>query len=210
MASSSINDSTVIPQLWPHPYTDPDPDPDFDLDLDWDNLFTEPDEIEGREEEGESTQIINPPPHFDTAAAKKRKRNQSIVFSEKIRRKRMRQFLSTLTSILPIPNTKVARYCLIEETIEYIKKLQQQVQDLKTKREQLLGMKKNCEELSSTVIVNVEVEVYGDEVIIRITSFKMPSNMWKIYQVFEAQHLDIRSADVYRGDSIVLLSFCAN
>ncbi|KAH9331999.1 hypothetical protein KI387_004107, partial [Taxus chinensis] len=200
-------DCTQIPLYWPEP--------------DWDNIFTDVEIHESRDEE---IQIIPAPPHLsnrdasDTAAAKKRKRIQSIVFSERARRKQMRQFLSTLTSVVPIPNTKVARYCLIEETIKYIEKLHQQVQDLKKKREQLLGMKKNrLQELSSPWPwpcrdhnVNVDVEVFGDEVIIRITSLKMPRNLWKIYQVIEAQHfMDIQSADIYSGDCFVFLSFRA-
>ncbi|KAH9313121.1 hypothetical protein KI387_028156, partial [Taxus chinensis] len=178
------------------------------------------DEIKNKE--SESTQIMDPLFHdqdhvhalIDTAAAKKRKRIQGIIFSEKMRRKRMRQFLAKLSSILPITNGKVARYCLIEETIKYIEKLHQRVRELKEKRD-LLSAKKNCHEnfpspLPSNDIVNVDVEMYGDEVLIRIISFKMPSNLSKIYQAIEAQHFEIQSADIYRGDSVVVLSFNAN
>ncbi|KAH9304231.1 hypothetical protein KI387_008635, partial [Taxus chinensis] len=107
----------------------------------------------------------------------------------------------------------VARYFLIEESIKYIEKLHRQVEELKKKREQLLD-KKNKQELSlpsfpSTDMVDVDVEAYGDEVIISITSFKMPRNLTKIYQVIEAQHfMDIQSADICSGNCFLFLSFC--
>ncbi|KAH9299044.1 hypothetical protein KI387_030726, partial [Taxus chinensis] len=173
-------DCTEIPQIWP--------------EIDWDNLFTEPEEIQKRESESE-------------CKAKKRKRMQSIAFSEKKRRKQMSQFLATLKSIIPIPTSKAAKYCLIEETIKYIEKLYHRLQELQGKKEQLLA-RKSCHDDNGDV--GVEVSLYGNEIIIRITSFKMPENLSDIYRVIEVQHFTIQTADIYRGDCIVILSFCAH
>ncbi|KAH9299043.1 hypothetical protein KI387_030725, partial [Taxus chinensis] len=139
-------------------------------------------------------------------AAKKRKRMQSIVFSEKKRRKQMSQFLATLASKIPIPTSKVAKYCLIEETILYIEKLYRRLQELKEKKEQLLARKSRHDDY---VNVGVEVNLYGNEILIRIISFKMPDNLSEIYRVIEAQHFNIQTADVHRGDCIAILSFRA-
>ncbi|KAH9323049.1 hypothetical protein KI387_017689, partial [Taxus chinensis] len=100
----------------------------------------------------------------------------------------------------------VAGYCLIEETIKYIEKLHQRVEELKTNRDQLLASK-SCRD---DVNVFVEVRLYGNEIVIGITSFKMPRHLSKIYQVIEAEYFNIQTADIYRGNCIVLLSFHAH
>ncbi|KAH9323044.1 hypothetical protein KI387_017683, partial [Taxus chinensis] len=100
----------------------------------------------------------------------------------------------------------VAGYCLIEQTIKYIEKLHRRVEELKEKRERLLATKSCLDDVN----VCVEVRLFGNEIIIRITSFKMTCHLWKIYQVIEAQHFNIQTADIYRGNSIVLLCFHAH
>ncbi|GLJ18807.1 hypothetical protein SUGI_0335800 [Cryptomeria japonica] len=126
-------------------------------EVDLDPFFTEADEIE-------STETDCTPP-MDSEAAKRRKRIQSIVFSEKIRRKRMRECFATLTDILPeAPKNKVARYCLIDETSKYIEQLHEQVGELKQKKEQLLAKKNSYQTNSPFTDVNVSVEVFGNEI----------------------------------------------
>ncbi|GLJ18806.1 hypothetical protein SUGI_0335790 [Cryptomeria japonica] len=171
-------------------------------EVDLDSSFKEADEIE-------STETDCTPP-MNSEAAKRRKRIQSIVFSEKIRRKRMRECFATLTDILPAPpKNKVARYSLIDETSKYIEQLHEQVGELKQKKEQLLTKKDNYQTNSSSTDVNVGVEVFGNEVIIRITSSQMPSCVSKIYQSIEAQQFDIQTADFYADNCIVFLYFRA-
>ncbi|GLJ18812.1 hypothetical protein SUGI_0336070 [Cryptomeria japonica] len=121
-------------------------------EVDLDTFFTEADEIE-------STETDCTPP-MDSEAAKRRKRIQSIVFSEKIRRKRMRECFATLTDILPAPpKNKVARYCLIDETSKYIEQLHEQVGELKQKKEQLLAKKNSYQTNWPFTDVNVSVEI---------------------------------------------------
>ncbi|GLJ18813.1 hypothetical protein SUGI_0336080 [Cryptomeria japonica] len=181
-------------------------------EVDLDSLFTEADEMESKH--GESTETDNTPPLDPEAALKRRKRIQSIVFSEKIRRKRMRECFATLTTILPAPPTnKVPRYCLIAETIKYIEQLHERVGELKQKKEQLLAKKNKClmnlAPPQPSTDVNVGVEIFGNEVIIIITSSEMPSCVSKIYQCIEAQNLDIQTADFYADNCIVFLYFRA-
>ncbi|KAH9313416.1 hypothetical protein KI387_044050 [Taxus chinensis] len=133
----------------------------------------------------------------------KRRRNDSIISCEKIRRKRMRQLFSTLRSLLPLSTTsRVARYCIIEETGKHIQNLQNEVHELKKKKAKLLlGARES-------ISLNVSVQVYGSEtVIIRITASRMPRSLSKIYEEIEGHGLEIESADVYRGTSVVFLYF---
>eukprot|EP01018_Ginkgo_biloba_P030766 Gb_31407 [translate_table: standard] len=147
--------------------------------------------------------------HDDVAI--KATRNQRIVFSEQLRRRRVGQLFAALESLLPIPANKVARYGLIEETCKYIHNLHSQLQELKKHRAQLLAKKEMHEKLNHSTNVKARVEIYGREgIIITITSSRNPRYLWRIYEEIEAYDVDIQSADVYTGDSIVFLYFHAS
>ncbi|GLJ36281.1 hypothetical protein SUGI_0728410 [Cryptomeria japonica] len=144
---------------------------------------------------------------------KRSRRNQSIIFSEKMRRIKMRQFFSTLQSLLPVSTThKVERYQIIEETIKYIQTLQNKTQELQKRKAHLLAIRASLIDHNSSAIdresisLNVCIEVYSSEtVIIRISASRMPRSLCKIFEVVEGHALEIQSSDVHRGDSIVFL-----
>ncbi|GLJ36273.1 hypothetical protein SUGI_0728240 [Cryptomeria japonica] len=132
----------------------------------------------------------------------KRKTKERIALTEKVRRQKMRNLLSTLQSLLPnSTNPKGARHCIIEETGRYIQNLQSKAQELQKKKAQLL-----MDQNSSAI--DVGIEVYNNEiVIIRISASRMPRSLCKIYEMVEKVGLEIERADVYRGESIVFLYF---
>ncbi|GLJ36269.1 hypothetical protein SUGI_0728100 [Cryptomeria japonica] len=153
---------------------------------------------------------------------KRRRRNQNIVLCERTRRKKMKHLFSTLQSLLPESTTpKVPRYCIIEETSKHIENLQNKVQALKKKKAQLLAThcsstKKSLRYNHSSAIEkesirpHVGIQVYSSETaIIRITASRMPLSLCKIYEEVESHGLDIQSADVYKGNSLVFLYFHA-
>ncbi len=99
---------------------------------------------------------------------------------------------------------------MIDETSKYIEQLHEQVGELKKKKERLLAKKLDSHEINSpSTDVNVGVELFGEDVIITITSSEMPSCVSKIYQSIEAQHLDIQSADFYEAQNFIFLYFRA-
>ncbi|GLJ36284.1 hypothetical protein SUGI_0728470 [Cryptomeria japonica] len=145
---------------------------------------------------------------------KRRRRIQSIMFSEKKRRIKMRQLLFTLQSLLPVSTTnKVERHYIIEETGKYIQTLQTKTLDLQKKKAHLLAATRSSSiDHNSSAIdresisLNVCIAVYSSEtVIIRITASRMPRSLCEMYEVVEAHALEIQNSDVYSGDSIVFL-----
>ncbi|GLJ36282.1 hypothetical protein SUGI_0728440 [Cryptomeria japonica] len=148
---------------------------------------------------------------------KRSRRNQSIIFSEKMRRIKMRQLFSTLQSLLPVSTTdkiinQVERCSIIEETGKYIQSLQNKTQGLQKKKAHLLATRGSLIDHNSSatdresIRLDVCVEVYsGETVIIRTSASRMPLSLYKIFEVVERDALEIQSSDVYKGDSIVFL-----
>ncbi|GLJ36271.1 hypothetical protein SUGI_0728160 [Cryptomeria japonica] len=103
--------------------------------------------------------------------AMKRKRNETIALSENIRRKKMKNLLSILHSLLPVSTTlKLTRHCILEETGKYIQNLQSKAQELQKKKAQLLAIRGSLMDHISSAI-DVGIEVYSSEiVIIRISA----------------------------------------
>ncbi|GLJ36280.1 hypothetical protein SUGI_0728400 [Cryptomeria japonica] len=144
---------------------------------------------------------------------KRRRRNQSIIFSEKIRRIKIRQMFSTLQSLLTVSTThKVERCSIIEETGKYIQTLQNKSQELQMKKAHLLATRGSLIDHNSSatdrdsIRLDVCVEVYsGETVIIRTSASRMPLSLYKIFEVVERDALEIQSSDVYRGESNVFV-----
>ncbi|GLJ36283.1 hypothetical protein SUGI_0728450 [Cryptomeria japonica] len=144
---------------------------------------------------------------------KRSRRNQSIIFSEKMRRIKIRQLFSTLESLLPVSTTdKVERCYIIEETGKYIQSLQNKTQELQKKKAHLLATRGSLIDDNSSatdiesIRLDVCVEVYsGETVIIRTSASRMARSLCKIFEVVERDALEIQSSDVYKGDSFVFL-----
>nr|ABK25719.1 unknown [Picea sitchensis] len=134
---------------------------------------------------------------------------ESQTLAEQLRRKRMKSLCTQLESLLPATPAKLDRCGLFEETINYIRKLEENIHRLKRKRENLLAIQSGKTANENTEI-KVAVEFYGREAIISITGQRGPRQMWKILEELESHGLDVETSQLFTGEFFVLVFFHVN
>jgi len=134
---------------------------------------------------------------------------ESQTLAEQLRRKRMKSLCTQLESLLPATPAKLDRCGLFEETINYIRKLEENIHQLKRKRENLLAIQSGNTS-NENMEIKVAVEFYGREAIISITSQKGPRHMWRILEELENHGLDVETSQLFTGESFVLVFFHVN
>eukprot|EP01018_Ginkgo_biloba_P021109 Gb_31785 [translate_table: standard] len=145
-------------------------------------------------------------------------RDQSASFAEQLRRKRMNDLFTTLKSLLPSALPKRDRCGLLEETCNYIRKLQDDLQQLNRRSPKLQANKfvshkplaLAAETLNSPtdkISPDVEVKFYGSEGIIRISCLRKPRNVWRIMEEIEEHGLDLQMSQFFTGGSFFFLYF---
>jgi hypothetical protein len=110
---------------------------------------------------------------------------------------------------LPTIPAKLDRCGLFEETINYIRKLEENIHRLKRKRDNLLAMQSG-KTANENREMKVAVEFYGREAIISITSQRGPRQMWKILEELESHGLDVETSQLFTGEFFVLVFFHVN
>eukprot|EP00253_Pinus_taeda_P014637 PITA_14637 len=137
------------------------------------------------------------------------KTKESQIVAEQLRRKRMKYLCTQLESLLPTTPPKLGRCGVYEEAINYIRKLEEDVHQLKRKRDRLLAIQSG-QKTDKNTDLKVAVEIYDKEAIIIITSQRRPRYMWRILEEFEKHDLDVKTSQLSTGESFVLLHFHVN
>jgi len=110
---------------------------------------------------------------------------------------------------LPSTPTKLDRCGLYEKTINYIRKLEEDLHQVKRKRDCLLAIQSG-KTGNDNIDLMVAVEIYDGEAIITITCQRRPRYMWMILEELEMHGLDVKTSQLFTGESFVLLSFHVN
>eukprot|EP00253_Pinus_taeda_P008199 PITA_08199 len=131
---------------------------------------------------------------------------ESQIYAEQLRRKRMKSLCTQLESLLPASPAKLDRCGLFEETINYIRKLEENMHQLKRKRDHLLAIQSG-KIANENMEIKVAVEFYGREAIINITSQRGPRCMWRILEELENHGVDVETSQLFTGEFFVLVSF---
>jgi len=134
---------------------------------------------------------------------------ESQIFAEQLRRKRMKSLCTQLESLLPATPAKLDRCGLFEETINYIRKLEENMSQLKRNRDNLLSIQSG-KTANENIEIKVAVEFYDREAIISITSQRGPRHMWRILEDLENHGLDVETSQLFTGEFFVLVFFHAN
>eukprot|EP00253_Pinus_taeda_P028986 PITA_28986 len=131
---------------------------------------------------------------------------ESQIFAEQLRRKRMKSLCTQLESLLPASPAKLDRCGLFEETINYIRKLEENIHQLKRKKDNLVAIQSG-KIANEKMEIEVAVEFYGKEAIINITSQRGPRRMWKILEELGNHGVDVETSQLFTGEFFVLVSF---
>jgi hypothetical protein len=98
---------------------------------------------------------------------------------------------------------------LFEEAINYIRMLEENMHQLKRKRDNLLAIQTG-KTANENIEIKVTVKFYGREAIINITSQRRPRYMWRILEELEKHGLDVETSHLFSGESFVLLYYHVN
>eukprot|EP00253_Pinus_taeda_P019766 PITA_19766 len=134
------------------------------------------------------------------------KTRESQIVAEKLRRKQMKYLCTQLESLLPTTPPKLDRCGLYGEAINYIRKLQEDLHQLKRKKNRLVAIQSD-ERTDKNTDLKVAVEIYDREAIISLTSQRRPRYMWRILEELENHDLDVETSQLFTGESFVLLYF---
>ncbi|KAH9327348.1 hypothetical protein KI387_007526, partial [Taxus chinensis] len=136
------------------------------------------------------------------------KRKNAIV-AEQLRRNLMKYQCAELKSLIQPALSKVDRCGLYEEAGNYIRKLQDEVSQLKHQRDHLRALKQ--EDCGNTVKENTEVcvEVCGREAVIVITSIRKPRCHSKVIEEVEQHGLEVNMSQLCTSEFFVYVFFHA-
>eukprot|EP01018_Ginkgo_biloba_P021292 Gb_39491 [translate_table: standard] len=148
------------------------------------------------------------------------KRHRATV-AEKQRRERINALFTALQSRLPNSIIKRDRCGLLEETCNYIRKLQDELQQVngrscKLQANQFVSptpLAAAAESLNGAywptekINPDVEVKIYGSEGIVRIRSLRKPRYVWRIMEEIEEHGLDLQMSQFFTGDSFFFVYF---
>jgi hypothetical protein len=96
-----------------------------------------------------------------------------------------------------------------EEATNYIRKLEEDLHQLKRKRDGLMAIQSE-KGTNEKIDLKVAMEIYGREAIISFTSQRRPRYMWRILEELEKHGLDVETSQLFTGTSFVLLNFHVN
>ncbi|GLJ38681.1 hypothetical protein SUGI_0788420 [Cryptomeria japonica] len=132
-------------------------------------------------------------------------RRERTKVAEQLRRNQLKQLYAKLESLIPPAAIgKVERSGLVEESCNYIQKLQDQIWQLKQHREHLSAKEKTAE------FIDVGVEVGRETLVITISSSRRPRCFWKIVEEVEEHGLDVNMSQLSTSESFVHVCFHAH
>ncbi|KAH9327342.1 hypothetical protein KI387_007520, partial [Taxus chinensis] len=138
---------------------------------------------------------------------------QRAVVAEQVRRNRMKYLYTKLESLLPTrPLAKLDRCGLLEEGNNYIRKLQDDVYQLKREREHLRALKQHCgktEEENGREDIRVSVKIHGIEAVITVCSIRRPRCVWRMIEEVERHGLEVDMSQLSTSEFFVYLYFHA-
>ncbi|XP_057849452.2 transcription factor ABA-INDUCIBLE bHLH-TYPE-like isoform X2 [Cryptomeria japonica] len=122
--------------------------------------------------------------------------------AERLRRNRMKYFCAKLESLIPTTLPKDAG--------NYIKELQEQLSQLKRKRESLQEKLHEKTVKEKREVPRVDVEVKERETVIIISSIRRPRHFWTVIMEVEQHGLDVNMSQFSSSDFFVYLYFHAS
>ncbi|GLJ38676.1 hypothetical protein SUGI_0788350 [Cryptomeria japonica] len=135
-------------------------------------------------------------------------RRERTKVAEQLRRNQLKQLYAKLESLIPPAIQKVERTGLVEESCNYIKKLHDQIWQLKQYREHLSAKKNTVKE--DAELIEVGVEIGRETLVITISSTRRPRCFWKIVEEVEEHGLDVNMSQLSTSESFVFVCFGAN
>ncbi|GLJ04928.1 hypothetical protein SUGI_0006830 [Cryptomeria japonica] len=130
--------------------------------------------------------------------------------AERLRRNRMKYFCAKLESLIPTTLPKANRSGLLEDAGNYIKELQEQLSQLKRKRESLQEKLHEKTVKEKREVPRVDVEVKERETVIIISSIRRPRHFWTVIMEVEQHGLDVNMSQFSSSDFFVYLYFHAS
>ncbi|GLJ04926.1 hypothetical protein SUGI_0006770 [Cryptomeria japonica] len=132
------------------------------------------------------------------------------VVAEQMRKNRMKFLCAKLQSLIPTTTLKVDRCGLYEEASNYIRKLKQEVFHLRQQRNNLRGKACHGKTGKESREVQVDVGIYGSEVVITITSITRPKCFGRMIEEIEQHGVDVNMSQLSTSDFFVFLYFHAS
>ncbi|GLJ04933.1 hypothetical protein SUGI_0007200 [Cryptomeria japonica] len=136
------------------------------------------------------------------------KREKPTV-AERLRRNRMIYFCAKLESLIPTTLPKADRSGLLEDAGNYIKELQDQLSQLKRKRECFQAKIHEKTVNARIEVTKIDVEVKERESVIIISSIRKPKHFWRVIMEVEQQGLEVNISQFSSSDIFVYLYFHA-
>ncbi|GLJ38679.1 hypothetical protein SUGI_0788380 [Cryptomeria japonica] len=135
-------------------------------------------------------------------------RRERTKVAEQLRRNQLKQLYTKLESLIPPAIRKVERTGLVEESCNYIQKLQDEIWQLKQYREHLSAKEKTMKE--DAEFIDVGVEVGRETLVITISSTRRPRCFGKIVEEVEEYGLDVNMSQLSTSESFVHVCFHAH
>ncbi|GLJ04932.1 hypothetical protein SUGI_0006870 [Cryptomeria japonica] len=135
---------------------------------------------------------------------------ERATVAERLRRNRMKHFCGKLESLIPTTLPRTDRSGLLENAGTYIKELQDQLSQLKGRRECLEAKLREKTVNKRLEVTKVDVEVKERESVIIISSIRKPKHFWRVILEVEHHGLDVNMSQLSSSDFFVYIYFHAS